>query len=799
MYREVKKGVNTYMKAKIDDYFNNGIFEIVRVGNNIIHRNVLPSNKQQELWSFLEGQETVLKKEINELIQTIRHNVIQCDPLQLLNYSQMMFLHSILGKPSECQLMGVENLAVARATEYIQSILVSSQPDFHETQGDPTNIFSKISADIEELYRLITQYYFAYGATYKKDHKDDCEILDELIEAQLFYSVRGERYQYFEEEYNKHLLSPHNDVFMRLFGLSSQDIVDGISKLQYALSQARFDSLRELVKMFDSLQSVPEGYLEEFMESQKTKGQELIQKFMGTELNDVCKITGWNEAFVDELSFGLNECGEFWNQKDYAGWPVIDLPTSKRPFIKIDNQYYCFDYYSLSDHIYRAIQKTITRLDSTYSWSRVQNEASESMVESVFQKLLPGCTTNRNNYYPINGSLKRLCENDLIVQYDDVLFIVEVKASSFAYTPPLTDFESHIKSYCKLIEEPNSQCVRTKDYLSSCKIAKFYNEDKSDKFLIDMSSITDIIMFSISVDNINTFASHAEKLSFIKTKCGAICIAIDDLMVYQDYFDSPLKFIHFLKQRMKASLLPALVTTDELDHLGLYIEYNCYSMCFEGSDASRINPVGYRKDLDVFYGQRFHPELHPEKPSQNLPPLFEEIISLLERNGSKDRIAFSDYLLNFSSEAKEQFAEEVLHTYEDQKKTHRSKIITTAGRNENDLRYSCFIFQPDVPAISNSGQEEYIWSNMLWNEEKNRIKINITFDDRRRIIDIGYSCFDEKSIPLDRRDILFEQGKTRAAERIQKYCNVNGNKIGRNELCPCGSGKKYKKCCGRNF
>ncbi|MGN1250133.1 MAG: SEC-C metal-binding domain-containing protein, partial [Candidatus Spyradocola sp.] len=23
-------------------------------------------------------------------------------------------------------------------------------------------------------------------------------------------------------------------------------------------------------------------------------------------------------------------------------------------------------------------------------------------------------------------------------------------------------------------------------------------------------------------------------------------------------------------------------------------------------------------------------------------------------------------------------------------------------------------------------------------------------------------------------------------------------KVGRNELCPCGSGKKYKNCCGRN-
>ena len=23
-------------------------------------------------------------------------------------------------------------------------------------------------------------------------------------------------------------------------------------------------------------------------------------------------------------------------------------------------------------------------------------------------------------------------------------------------------------------------------------------------------------------------------------------------------------------------------------------------------------------------------------------------------------------------------------------------------------------------------------------------------------------------------------------------------KVGRNDLCPCGSGKKYKKCCGKN-
>ena len=24
----------------------------------------------------------------------------------------------------------------------------------------------------------------------------------------------------------------------------------------------------------------------------------------------------------------------------------------------------------------------------------------------------------------------------------------------------------------------------------------------------------------------------------------------------------------------------------------------------------------------------------------------------------------------------------------------------------------------------------------------------------------------------------------------------NGSKVGRNDPCPCGSGKKYKRCCG---
>jgi len=31
----------------------------------------------------------------------------------------------------------------------------------------------------------------------------------------------------------------------------------------------------------------------------------------------------------------------------------------------------------------------------------------------------------------------------------------------------------------------------------------------------------------------------------------------------------------------------------------------------------------------------------------------------------------------------------------------------------------------------------------------------------------------------------------------KKRLKTGGKKVGRNDPCPCGSGKKYKHCCGR--
>ena len=39
---------------------------------------------------------------------------------------------------------------------------------------------------------------------------------------------------------------------------------------------------------------------------------------------------------------------------------------------------------------------------------------------------------------------------------------------------------------------------------------------------------------------------------------------------------------------------------------------------------------------------------------------------------------------------------------------------------------------------------------------------------------------------------------TNKDDSVAKEPVKNENKIGRNDPCPCGSGKKYKNCCGKD-
>lgn len=83
-------------------------------------------------------------------------------------------------------------------------------------------------------------------------------------------------------------------------------------------------------------------------------------------------------------------------------------------------------------------------------------------------------------------------------------------------------------------------------------------------------------------------------------------------------------------------------------------------------------------------------------------------------------------------------------------------------------------------------------------EMEENTEVNLIFDKEK----LYKNMVDAKAdwlYELPQWDEIFtrERQKELYLEQKKSGTIIKGAKIGRNDPCPCGSGKKYKKCCGR--
>lgn len=796
MSRKSRERRERYKTIQADDYFSNGTFEISRFGTQALVKNNRTAEQLKAYMDYLQAEYPTKYENISQKISELKEKVLQSNPYNLLMYLRQTAFMLQINIFSEFEYTKDAN-AIMRAQEYVQSILVSAEGHYQcsMTEDMQETIYEQIIDDFNSLYAELQTFYFYWAAYIQKTTEISDDQLNTLVEAQYMYWVRGNRYQVFELEPLKKLLPPHNSVLMELFGISANEIINGLEKLQYTLSQGYADTLMELGKEYQNFTvAVAKGIdAEKAIRSRTNHVNKILDKLGGADLIDVKSITGWDNRFIQALTYQLGECHSFLNESIFSGWPIVELPVMRKPFIKINGIAYAFLYYALFDNIYRNIQKSVTQLKPEYkeSWKNKQTEASEEMVASLFSSLLPGAEVHIGNYYPVNTSLKKMNENDIIITYMNHLFIVEVKAGSFPSTPPLTDFQAHISAYQKLAEAADSQCSRTLSYISRCSPAQFYDHDKNAKFCLpNPESFDAIFTFSVTIDNFNAFAAKAEKTSIISLKEKTIVISYDDLLAYKGYFTSPISFLHFLKQRQAAISVPQYQLSDELDHLGLYIEKNLYTLEPSPFDVHRVVPFGFRQDLDKYFGLLFLNSAASKKPVQNIPKEVSEIIQILENDITLENIRLAHFLLDLSSDAKEDLGKQISYALCRQKELGRTVPISRFG----EIKYCVFISMPNIRPFTISEQLDYSYAAASRNETVPVFWISLEYDDTDILISAqGKNCFfsDLKGADIER---LKNLGNLKAKDWIKLY-KQSHKKIGRNDICPCGSGKKYKFCC----
>ena len=81
--------------------------------------------------------------------------------------------------------------------------------------------------------------------------------------------------------------------------------------------------------------------------------------------------------------------------------------------------------------------------------------------------------------------------------------------------------------------------------------------------------------------------------------------------------------------------------------------------------------------------------------------------------------------------------------------------------------------------------------------EDSEVCININFEKLFKLM-VEYKA--EHLYTLPQWDGMYDAETKKRLTLEQKNARtvVKGDKVGRNDPCPCGSGKKYKKCCGAN-
>ena len=469
-------------KIKPDDYYSNGIIEVARFGNTVVAHNNMTEEQHKELISVLANHYTEKKERIEALIERIKEKLALVDPLTLFNFltSMNMMMLINLDVSSESEIPDDVNFQL-RSVEYVQSLLVSMEHDkANEINEDKQEaVYHEIANYCSELYSEILIFYKYWAAQQQKMGILSPEDEEYIVFAQMMFHVRGKQYQAFRIPILKELLLPQEALLNDLYRLSVSDIIAGLTVLEKNLSAGRLDAMKALRNQIDKLSLFDDNepdadYIKESLE--------IVSKVIGTSLFDVKENTNWSDEFISDLCLGINSDKTFLSHEEFPGWPIWNLPIQYKPFIEIDGTSYCFDYYNFLDNFYVAIQRAIRYHGKDYGnrWNETQGHSSERIVGSVFENILPGCKVHYSNFYPLKKNDS--AENDILIEYKDVLLIVEVKAGTFVYTPAMMDVQAHRNSFKALVEKAENQCLRAKKYITDGIDSKrtFYTNDKLD-------------------------------------------------------------------------------------------------------------------------------------------------------------------------------------------------------------------------------------------------------------------------------------------------------------------------------
>lgn len=628
--------------------------------------------------------------------------------------------------------------------------------------------------------------------------------------------VRGDSYPEHHIELIRGLFHDHNRFLADNFGFSIEDVLAMLNYIEkqilenIRLIQKNLQMGKELHGEYKNLYNKGEfdncASIEDIREKlyNSDKVQQIIKEvekdyekyvYIPFEIspNEVI-----SKKLLDLFSLNLGDNKDFLKFEKFSGWPTNNSIIYEKPIIKHDEKYYCFIPQVLFRNLKNILECWIQDKDSSYFEDPYQKKRAKFLENKGIEylgQLLPYSKIYQSLYYEIevNGETKRV-ESDGLILYDNNLFILEAKAGTFSLKSK-RGAELSLKNELEgLMDKAYSQALRTKNYISYNDEPKFTDESGREILVLnDKKKYKNIFLINITLENLGQWSANlnsAKRLNLLQGHEWPWSIFINDLRIISEIIEYPSAFLLYLKRRLRANDFPQFKPYDETDFLMYFFNDGLYFEAEQLPPHGSVSLAGYTEDLDRYYDFIAGRVSNGEKPKIKANSELQKIVQEIEYkcNHKANFTEISTALLGFSAKSQEDYISYLNKAIDFAKQDDKNHDVTLVT---SDFGFTTFITKNFSQYLFERA-EDYCYRNMY--ETKKEIWYCLFID----INDFQNKSFDfkiyEKKWEYDQElDSKVEVQKKKRAERIKSTFT----KIGRNDPCPCGSGKKYKKCCGK--
>jgi hypothetical protein len=774
-------------------------FDLVRDGRYVMVRSRMAPEEHSVWIAAIRARRPRIKAAIDSRIASLRRFLSDWNPIDILKFAAFRWSFYNPEIPDSERRVPTEP-----CMEYVLSLAVSvACPKFDNfATAEAVQVFLH---RVEKLFFWVQHYYESEGA------EENCDPAEGMIRyAALSWHtfVRGSAYATHQSELASRLLDPHNDFFQKRLGFLSSDLVQASDTVLASITS----SVEDARAVFADLAKLHSEYLE-FTVSERPENQEAREALMHSfrslpgkenaarELGerwdridwDVFKIPagpGLPQSLLSALSckFGDNEP---FMEVRYAGWPANDTVVTRRPFICHAGEYYCFLPALLHRHIIRIGESLIRENDDSYFETRyhgTRHRVVNELTLEYIRSMLPAAVVTSNVHYTQVGPDGQKCESDGLVMYDDILIAVETKAGVHhvqARRGGLKAIRTDAKS---LVQEAYDQGERLMRYVQSTDPAVFSDNRNNELLRLTASDRpAKRYILNVTLEDLGMLATRvasSSELGLGQREVPMWTVNINDLRVVSELMEFPSEFVHYLDRRAHADEYTQVRTPDELDVLMYFLRKGLDFDTKSLKEFTSFSMVGFTEELDRYYDWLDGQVETGHRPTLQIPASIKELCRRIEQTEQRGFTDATNMLLGFGHDNLVRLAEAVNklrvrlasdgkpHDVRAATRTYGMTIATSRERTPavvGEFRKMCYI------QMHTAGLPRWLLAHL-----------HAPPSGAERI-----------SWELLRADDVPEEALARASALLASNRRRRHPKLGRNEPCPCGSGRKYKQCCGR--